>query len=696
MGVSFASYEIARSGLMVNERALTVTGHNISNVNTTGYVRQQAMITTGPYQAMEHRTGMFQLGLGADIQQIRQIRHTFLDNIYRQESTTYGYWEAKSKTIQDVQAALGEPMGAGLQNVMNQFWDSWQELSKAPESLTVRALVRQRGEAFVHHVNHLGSQLDKLQEDLNSEIQVRIDEINQITEGIAALNVEILKTEISRDTASDYRDQRNTMVDRLSKLVNAEVTEMQDGQLAVTLGGYFLVTKGVHTKLYADESQTGGKFLVPKIEGTDIEVPIKSGTLKGLMESRGEVFGATGSIENGTPNTKADISFAIDISDGSAANLTNIRASIDSYVAELKNKGIDYNLRLITFKDGVAYNHNFGADDDGFIAAVNDPAIVTEDGADDENDFSSVINALEGITDFRQGANRYAVVFTGESIGGNGGVAVTDTDIDSFADRLNTIGVKTSVVSPNASAGDPAGEPGWASLTEQTYGEAYDIAAFTADISGFMKSMANDTNDDVNQGISTIEQSTNVISNLKKQLNALINIMVREINSIHSSGKTLTGDDGGNFFAAIDNAYPLEMGNIKLDDSLSSSLSLNNIVASASGANGDNSLALEIANLRHESLLGKIGETISIDDFYRGIILDVGNNGNDAMRISENQQKLVQSADNYRQSITGVSMDEEMNNMMKYKFAYNASSRIINVVDEMLETIITRMGLAGR
>ena len=189
MGVGFGSYEIARSGLLVNERALYVTGHNISNVNTPGFVRQQAMITTGPYLHAQGKNGLYQLGLGADIQQIRQIRNIFLDNIYRQENTTLGYWEARAKTLSDVEGILGEPMETGLQNIMNQFWDAWQELSKEPDSLTVRALVRQ-GEALVHHANHLASQLDKLQTDLNTEIRVRIDEVNEITREIAKLNVE--------------------------------------------------------------------------------------------------------------------------------------------------------------------------------------------------------------------------------------------------------------------------------------------------------------------------------------------------------------------------------------------------------------------------------------------------------------------------------------------------------------------------
>jgi Flagellar hook-associated protein len=150
---------------------------------------------------------------------------------------------------------------------------------------------------------------------------------------------------------------------------------------------------------------------------------------------------------------------------------------------------------------------------------------------------------------------------------------------------------------------------------------------------------------------------------------------------------------GLDFFTTINSGRPLEMGNIKLNSNLSD---LNNIAASTTGANGDNSNALSIANLRNNSLIEDFNGILSPDEYYQSIVLTMGNSGSDAARISESQQKLVESADASRLAITGVSMDEEMTNMMKFKFAYDASSRALNVIDNMIETIISRMGLAGR
>jgi flagellar hook-associated protein 1 FlgK len=674
MSVGFASFEIARSGLFVNERGLYVTGHNISNVNTAGYVRQQAMITTGPYHTVYGRSGMYQLGLGADIQQIRQIRHTFLDNIYRQENINLGYWEARSKTFQDVQAILAEPMGSGLQGVMNQFWDSWHELSKEPDSLTVRALVRQRGEALVHHINHMGTQLDKLQNDLDSEIRVRIDEVNRITRQIADLNVAILKTEVTGDTANDYRDQRNTLVDRLSKLVNAEAMELQDGQLAVTLGGYFLVNKGVQTRIYAGEGQPGTMFNVPKLEGTDIEVPLRGGLIEGLMESRGEVSGAKWSIGNGTPDTRADITFVIDVSDSGGLYIEDIKSKVKNYVAELEQRGVDYNINLITtfnntYEPPVHFNKN---NIDDFISTVD--SISTQAGAA-TTDFTNVLNEV-GSLPFRPDENKYLLLFTNDD--------VTAAEADGYNSILSNSGIKASIITDTVNSG-------WDMVAEKTGGRLYEDVALAVDV-------GRDINGDINKGISTVEETSNIISDLKRRLNALINIMAREVNYLQRSGQTLGNPslDGQDFFVPINPDYPMGMRNVRLNPVFAGTNGLNHIVTSESGASGDNIIALNIANLRHDPVMRDITGILSMDDYYQSIILNVGHYGSDAARITENQLKLVQSADSFRQSVTGVSMDEEMTNMMKYKFAYGASSRAINIIDEMLETVIKKMGLAGR
>ncbi len=699
MAVGFSSYQIARSGLKVSERGLFVTGHNIANSDTAGYVRQQAIIETSPYQTVYGKNGnILQYGLGADIQETRQIRNTFLDVIYRQENTALGYYETRSATIEDVQAILNDPMGDGLQEIMNQFWDSWQELSKSPESLTIRALVRERGQALAHYFNQVGTQLDRLQKDLNSEIVVQIDEVNRITSRIAALNQKIATEEVASDSANDYRDQRNLLLDKLSLICDAKVNEMQDGQVNVTLGGYILVSKGTSKNLYVKSDSVNGNFYTPMLEGTETVVNIKSGKLKGLLESRGEVSGLKGSYKNGTPNEEVDITFAVDASLGSA----ELRNQIGSYIDGLNRSGVDYNIRFVTmgstssvYKDTVYTADNIDdflndGDIDSFFAATGT-----------EGNFDNLITTLETIKEdngFRTNAANVTYVLSSLSINGNNGSFVSDGDATGYINRLKDIGTKTTIITSEnyQEQGEDELEAGWSTIAYGTGGDILKIGTDADSFSNMFSNINSNTRMAVNGNMGNIPSSTNIVSDIKVKLNSLLNAVVREVNYLSSTGYTLDGKPGVNFFKAIDDDYPMEMGNFSLSDELTGNDGLNNIVASSTVAVGDNTIARQIANLRDFDLLADSSGKVSIDEYYRAIILDIGNQGSEAITSRDNQKTLVLSAEEQRTAISGVAMDEELSNMMKYKFAYDASSRVLNAIDSMIDKIVNSMGVVGR
>ena len=718
MAVGFSSYNIAQSGLMVSERGLAVTGHNLSNVNTTGYVRQQAMIESSPYINEYGKGGrLFQYGLGADIQETRQIRHTFLDNIYRRENTSLGYWETRGKAFGDVEAILNDPMeDGGLQEVMNQFWDSWQELSKNPESLTTRALVRQRGQALVYHFNHIGQQLDKLQNDLNSEIKVRVGEVNEITSQLAALNYSIASQEVNGDSANDYRDQRNLLLDRLSKLCNAEPLEMQDGQVDVTLGGYYLVQKGISTNLYVEANAKNGNYYYPMLAGTKTEVSIKGGILKGLLESRGEVPGIKGTYENGNPKEKVDITFAIDTSAGTGADyLAQLQTTISNYIKDLKNSGTDFNLRFVSMGGSSSvFRSDMVLTQDSVVNLENptgipDPAYPTyaelvsfiSETPDTDGNLSELVTSLENIqtaNGFREDAAKVLYVISNKSINGNSGTEATPENVADYINRLNKLGIKTSIITERQyfKEGQTPTELGWNTVASGTKGTVLEIGDTDEDFNGLYQQINSNTRKAVAAAMGNIPISKNIVSDVKIKLNAMVNSITREINYLQTTGFTLDGKPGVNFFAAIDGKYPMQIGNLRLSDELLSDKGLNNITASSSTAKGDNSIALKIANLRDTDLMEDSAGDVTVDEFYRAIILDIGNGGSEAIKISESQQTLVQSADGQRTAISGVSMDEEMANMMKFKFAYDASARVLNIIDSMIENVVMTMGKVGR
>src|SRR5690606_32872238 len=153
--------------------------------------------------------------------------------------------------------------------VLDAFWQAWSELSKDPENIVGREIVRENALALADAFNHTSRQLANLQADLTENIEVMANELNSITTAIANLNAEIFRIEGLGDNANDLRDQRDLLTDQLSKIVNIEVTETPQGY-NITMGGVDLVTG----------------FAAQPIASADLENAYDSGDL-----ISGEVYG---------------------------------------------------------------------------------------------------------------------------------------------------------------------------------------------------------------------------------------------------------------------------------------------------------------------------------------------------------------------------------------------------------------------
>jgi flagellar hook-associated protein 1 FlgK len=153
------------------------------------------------------------------------------------------------------------------------------------------------------------------------------------------------------------------------------------------------------------------------------------------------------------------------------------------------------------------------------------------------------------------------------------------------------------------------------------------------------------------------------------------------VNTVHRMGFTLEEPPqrGGDFFIG-DGAKDLAVTPEILENPAK-------IAASLSGAPGDGGNALAIAQLRGRPVVG--GSTP--DDFYRGIVSRLGVERGEAQRIAKNQELLVQQLENRRESISGVSLDEEMTNLIRYQYAYQAASLLVRTIDEMLDTLVNRV-----
>lgn len=241
--MGFGGLYISISGLQASRMSLDTISHNISNANNPNYVRQSAMHTNNPYT--KSPDGRLEMGTGVNVHEIRQIRDEFLDMKVRREVATFGYHYAKSQILEDVEGVFNEITKgeSGLQNVMNDFWKNWNELSKEADSLPVRGLVHESSVAFTDTVNHISRQLNDIRQNLNKEILVKVDEVNSILNGIGELNksIKLVEGEGSRIKANDLRDERNALLDRLSELIPIKSYENAFGETVVSLQGKDLV-----------------------------------------------------------------------------------------------------------------------------------------------------------------------------------------------------------------------------------------------------------------------------------------------------------------------------------------------------------------------------------------------------------------------------------------------------------------------
>ncbi|MDD4665979.1 MAG: flagellar hook-associated protein FlgK [Clostridia bacterium] len=193
-----------------------------------------------------------------------------------------------------------------------------------------------------------------------------------------------------------------------------------------------------------------------------------------------------------------------------------------------------------------------------------------------------------------------------------------------------------------------------------------------------------------------------VIVEYQEKMSALAATIAEEVNTLHRAGYELNGETGRAFFTADDGSLQFNARNIRVNPEIIDDI---NRIAAAGDFNpdpaadpavyqGDGKNALKMAQLKNK--LTMTGGAATFGDFYRSAIGQLGIQGQEASQMVENKVSLVEQLINRREAVSGVSLDEEMTNMIRFQHAYTASARILNVMDEMLDIIVNRLGMAGR
>ena len=223
MPSTFFGLNIAASGLRAANAALNTTANNISNVDTTGYSRQE--VTQEANNALRVFAKYGCAGAGVDTIAIERIRDNFYDIKYRDNEAKLGEFDTKAYYMKMIEEYLTDDGTTGFKSVFDQIGTTLQEITKNASSTSTKAQFISSLKSLTDYFNNMYGDLQNLQSDVNDEIKMRIDSINSIAQDLATVNKQINVIELTGTVANELRDKRDVLIDQLSAIVDVDVIE---------------------------------------------------------------------------------------------------------------------------------------------------------------------------------------------------------------------------------------------------------------------------------------------------------------------------------------------------------------------------------------------------------------------------------------------------------------------------------------
>lgn len=572
------SLYIGASGLQTSQNALNTTAHNLSNIDTTGYTRQQVQQADRTYLTISvdpDSVSNKQTGLGTLYSRVKQVRDDFLDKTYRKESGRSMFYEVSTEVLEEVEGQLGELNGEAFQETLTDFWTAIQELSKDPASSVTQGLLVQKASEFVERASAVYEGLSSYQDNINAQIKGYVDTINSYGEQVLALNDSIRAIEAGGvERANDLRDSRNLILDELAELVDISYSEDVFGNVNIQIEGVDFVKQGTCYEIGLDVDGTTG-FYTPYWPQNASYVVMSDGSKKYNIDGA-EVFDLTREISSDMNTDVGGLKAMLLARGDHRANYTDIETDYDSV------------------SQSVIMN----------IQAEFDQLI------------HNVVTTVNGILAEASGLQTGNLTLADGSVMEN--VRYVEVDTDGYL---------------RAEDGSPIQL--FSKITTDGYSK---VTALDANGNKTEYWVYNEEDSTKQDSLYTINNLT--IDNELMQTPAMLGFRLEDGSEDTATAEALKA-------AFEEEAYTLNP-NVK--------------------------------------------KKTSFVDYYSDLVAQVANSGSAYKSIYENQANTVESADSARQQVVGVSSDEELSNMIKFQNAYNASSRYINVISEMLEHLINTLG----
>lgn len=690
MPSSFFGLTIASSGMGAYSAALNTTAHNIANINTTGYSKQTALQQAKNAISLKTHYGM--LGAGTIVTEIVSSRDEYYDNKYRISNAVYGRYSTLSyymQNLEDYLYVVDEETG-GLTNSLDNFFAALTSLSRDASDATIRAEATGYADTMVTFINELGNNLQKMQDEINTEIKNAVDRINSYAQQIASVTKQINSLEVYGSPANDLRDKRANLLDELSQWVDISVVEQApaDGQgvnqfIVSITGGGILVDTNVANQIQAVSSSTkdnqndiDGLYTLQWSNGQDFNVhsSILGGNLQALFEMRdgnnGENFKATFTSYSQQDNNfggKATITLKTDgNSSDCASNLSKLNIPESDGKISIANYEYEYESFQVKVAADGSYEYTFVLKEEMTNGAAEHLQTALDSGKDEAAIGEEI--SFRGIPYYMSQLNEFARVLSANFN------QIQNQGYDLYGNRGGDLLIATG----------------------NTTGEEFDMTEFL-----FNK-----------QDNYYYLNGCKVLDSAKQA-------------EFQASGYTFEAVDGEDGYFWLVNAEGEQEEKVYLPDEDSAIFTFNSLTTSGESTSyysitalnfkasekmvkDGNYLALakgdptttsgpsealnldEMLKLREDATMFKQGDPGS---FLAIMTTTAGVDGAKLNDNSESAEDVLEAVGNRRLSKSGVDEDEEGQNLIIFQNLLNYQYRVISIMNEVLDKLINETGV---
>lgn len=279
--MNFMGLSLATNTMLVNSRSLEIIGQNISNANTPGYSRQEAITELNPFGYNLGYPSNGSYSLGSKLTDIERYRSDILDDSFRSESSNQGMLEAKGKYLDQASEIFSEDSDYSLGTTLNAFWTSWNQAANNPEDKALREMVVSQGDILALSINQKSNKLTDLTVRVEKDIKSTVDEINSILEDLAKINYDVIRSVPNTFETNILLDRKDELIDKLSGLANIQVDKEVKDSIAIYLDGTPLISERDAMKLSVQEDVNGNYHIM---SATGREINVSGGQLGGFME----------------------------------------------------------------------------------------------------------------------------------------------------------------------------------------------------------------------------------------------------------------------------------------------------------------------------------------------------------------------------------------------------------------------------